>query len=143
MRREARGSRARYPRRRSTARGWETPQWVYFLVGMPATLRRDQLAELDQAFGFNRSANAQVAGGWFLLVIRNAYQPGYQRLEEYLASTGRTSLIVPLYAELMKTPAGATLAKRVYAAAKPFYQPRTVAAVDAIVRPDAGSEDDE
>ena len=67
---------------------------------MPATLRRDQLADLDQAFGFNRSANAQVASGWFLLVIRNGYQPGYQRLEEYLASTGRSSLIVPLYAEL-------------------------------------------
>ena len=76
-------------------------------------------------------------------MIRNGYQPGYQRLEEYLASTGRSSLIVPLYAELEKTPAGATLAKRVYAASKPFYQARTVAAVDAVVRADAGSEDDE
>ena len=131
------------PAKKIDSRGWETPQWVYFLSGMPATLRRDQLADMDQAFGFNRSTNAQVASGWFLLVIRNGYQPGYQRLEEYLASTGRSSLIVPLYAELEKTPAGATLAKRVYAASKPFYQARTVAAVDAVVRADAGSEDDE
>jgi hypothetical protein len=131
------------PAKKIDSRGWETPQWVYFLSGMPATLRRDQLADMDQAFGFNRSTNAQLASGWFLLVIRNGYQPGFQRLEEYLASTGRSSLIVPLYAELEKTPAGATLAKRVYAASKPFYQARTVAAVDAVVRPDAGSEDDE
>ena len=133
----------RVPAKKIDTRGWETPQWLYFLSAMPATLRRDQMADLDQAFAFNRSNNTQVAGGWFLLVIRSNYQPGYQRLEEYLESTGRTSLIVPLYAELAKTPAGATLAKRVYALAKPFYQARTVAAVDAVVRPDAGSDDDE
>jgi aminopeptidase N len=130
------------PARKIDTRGWETPQWQYFLFGMPA-LRRDQLADMDQAFGFNRSTNAQVAGAWFLLVIRNDYQPGYQRLEEYLESTGRSSLIVPLYAELVRTPAGATLAKRVYALAKPFYQARTAALVDAVVRPDAGNDDDE
>jgi aminopeptidase N len=131
------------PAKKIDTRGWETPQWLYLLSGMPATLRRDQMADMDQAFGFNRSTNAQVAGRWFLLVIRNGYQPGYQRLEEYLESTGRSSLIVPLYAELLKTPAGAALAKRVYALAKPFYQARTVAAVEAVVRPDSGSEDDE
>ncbi|MGD0502437.1 MAG: M1 family metallopeptidase [Steroidobacteraceae bacterium] len=131
------------PAKKIDTHGWETPQWLYFLSGMPPTLSRDQMADLDQAFAFNRSIDAQVAGGWFRLVIRNGYQPGYQRLEEYLESTGRSSLIVPLYAELLKTPAGATLAKRVYALAKPFYQSRTVAAVDAVVRPDAGSDDDE
>jgi hypothetical protein len=101
------------------------------------------MAELDQAFGFDRSANAQEAGGWFLLVIRNDYQPAYPHLEEYLKTTGRTSLIVPLYAELVKTPAGTTLARRVYPLAKPFYAAQTVAAVDAVVRSDAENDDDE
>jgi aminopeptidase N len=133
----------RMPAKKIDTHGWETPRWVYFLSGMPATLHRDQLMELDQAFGFNRSLNAQVAGSWFLLVIRNDYQPGYQRMEQYLESTGRSSLIVPLYAELMKTPAGAILAKRVYALAKPLYQAQTVAAVDSVVRPDAESDDDQ
>jgi aminopeptidase N len=131
------------PAKKLDIRGWETPQWVYFLSGMPAALRRDQLAELDQAFAFNHSANAQVASAWFLLVIRNDYQPGYRRLEEYLETTGRTSLVVPLYAELEKTPAGAVLAKRVYPLAKPFYQAQTVAAVDAVVHSDSESDDDE
>jgi hypothetical protein len=35
----------------------------------------------------------------------------------------------------MKTPAGAALAKRVYALARPGYHPQTVAAIDAIVNP--------
>jgi aminopeptidase N len=131
------------PAKKIDVHGWETPQWVYFLSGMPAALRKEQLADLDQVFGFTRSSNAQVAGAWLVLVIRNQYQPGYQRLEEYLRSTGLTSLIVPLYAELQKTPAGATLARRVYAAAKPFYQARTIAAVDAVVRSDSENEDDE
>ena len=38
---------------------------------------------------------------WLLLVIRNSYQPGYQRLEQYLEiDRPFQTLIVPLYAEL-------------------------------------------
>ena len=58
-------------------RGWVTPQWTYFLDGMPGPLRRDQLADLDQAFGFTRTANAEIASSWFVLVIKSAYQPSY------------------------------------------------------------------
>jgi leukotriene-A4 hydrolase len=123
--------------------GWLTPQWIYFLDHMPASLRKDQMAELDQAFGFTRTANAEIAAGWLLLVIRGSYQPSYARLEQYLQTTGRQSLIEPLYIELMKTPAGATLAKRVYALAKPAYSARTAAALDAIITPASESQDDE
>jgi leukotriene-A4 hydrolase len=124
-------------------RGWLTPQWTYFLDHLPAPLRKDQLADLDQAFGFTRTANAEIAGAWLLLVIRSSYQPGYTRLEQYLQTTGRQSLIEPLYVELMKTPAGATLAKRVYALAKPAYSARTAVALDAIITPASESQDDE
>jgi hypothetical protein len=48
-----------------------------------------------------------------------------------------------LYIELMKTAAGATLAKRVYALAKPAYAARTVAALDAIVTPASETQDDD
>lgn len=131
------------PAKKLDARGWSTEQWIYFLRAMPAVLRKDQLAELDQAFGLSGSANAEVAGSWFLLVIRAAYQPAFPRLEEYLESTGLRSLITPLYVELMKTPAGAALAQRVFALAKPFYQAGAAAALDPIVHPESESEDDE
>jgi aminopeptidase N len=114
---------------------WVAQQWLYFLDNMPATLTAAQLKDLDQAFGFNRTANAEIGHGWFLLVIRNDYQPGYVRLEEYLETIGRRKLIAPLYRELMKTPAGATQAKRVYALARPGYHATTAAAIDAIVNP--------
>ena len=124
-------------------RGWLTPQWTYFLDHLPAPLRTDQLADLDEAFGFTRTANAEIAADWLMLVIRSSYQPGYTRLERYLRTTGGQWLIEPLYVELMKTPAGATLAKRVYALAKPAYSAHTAAAIDAIVTPASESQDDE
>ena len=83
-----------------------------------------------------------MAARWFLLVIRNGYQPSYQRLEQYLQTVGRRKLIVPLYEELMKTPAGAALAKRVYALARPGYHPEAAATIDRIVTPASETEDE-
>jgi hypothetical protein len=115
--------------------GWVAQQWLYFLNDMPAALTAAQMAELDQAFEFTRSPNAEIGRSWFLLVIRHQYQPGHVRLENYLQTIGRRKLIAPLYEELMKTPAGRVQAKRVYALARPGYHPETVAAIDAIVNP--------
>ena len=122
---------------------WVTQQWLYFLDKMPASLTAAQMADLDQAFGFTRTANAEIGHSWFLLVIRNHYQPSYSRLEEYLKTIGRQKLIIPLYQELMKTPAGAAQAKRVYAAARPGYHPSTVAALDTIVNPPSEDSDEQ
>ncbi len=72
------------PAKKLDTRAWVTPQWTYFLDGMPGPLRKDQLNDLDQAFGFTRSANAEIASSWFVLVIKSAYQPSYVRLEEFL-----------------------------------------------------------
>jgi leukotriene-A4 hydrolase len=130
------------PAKKLDSHGWVTPQWSYFLDHMPSTLRKDQLAELDKAFDFTHSPNAEVAAAWFMLVIKNTYQPSYPRLEQFLQTNGRRTLIAPLYVELMKTPAGSALAKRVYAQARPFYQEQTAAALDVIVTP-AESSDDE
>jgi leukotriene-A4 hydrolase len=115
---------------------WAAQQWLYFLDDMPATLRAQQLGELDQAYGLTRSQNAEIEQRWLELVIRTDYRPGYARLEEYLKSVARRRLIIPLYVELMKTPAGGEFAKRVYAIARPELHPQTAAAIDAIVTPE-------
>jgi hypothetical protein len=114
---------------------WVTPQWLYFLDNMPATLTAKQLAEIDKAYDFTRSQNAEIESSWLMLVIRNNYQPSFPRLEEYLKTIGRRKLITPLYTELMKTTSGAEFAKRVYTKARPGYHPDTVAAIDPIVTP--------
>jgi aminopeptidase N len=131
------------PAKKLDTHGWVTPQWSYFLDNMPTSLRKDQLAELDQTFGFTRSPNAEIASSWLLLVIRSDYQPDYRQLEVYLETTGRRTLVMPLYVELMKTPAGATLAKRVFKLARPLYQAQTAAAIDAVVNTGSDSSDDE
>jgi hypothetical protein len=114
---------------------WVPQQWMHFLGNMPGALRTAQLADLDKAYGFTRSRNAEIEHAWLKLVIRNDYRPGFARLEEYLNTIGRRKLIVPLYADLMKTPDGSEFAKRVYAKARPGYHPETAAAIDAIVEP--------
>jgi aminopeptidase N len=131
------------PAKKLDTRAWVTPQWTYFLDGIPGPLRKDQLNELDQAFGFTRSANAEIASSWFVLVIKSAYQPSYARLEEFLETNGRQTLLMPVYAELMKTPGGEALAKRVFARARSVYQTHTAAALDAIVNPGSDRADDE
>jgi aminopeptidase N len=125
------------PTKKLATHDWAAQQWLYFLDNMPATLTTAQMADLDQTFGFTHTANAEIGRSWFVLVIRNRYQPSYVRLEEYLETIGRRKLIAPLYQELMKTPAGAVQARRVYALAQPGYHPQTVAAIDAIVNPPA------
>ncbi len=115
--------------------GWVPLQWLYFLDNMPAALDQKQLAELDQADGFTHSENAEIESSWLSLAIRNNYQPSYARLEDYLQAVGRTDLITPLYEQLMKTPSGTAVAKRVYAKVKAGYQSDTVTAVNAIVDP--------
>jgi leukotriene-A4 hydrolase len=128
------------PAKKIDTHEWVAQQWLQFLNHMPTTLTTSQMAELDQAFGFTHTANAEIEHSWLLLVIRNHYQPGNVRLETYLETVGRGKLILPLYKEMMKTPAGAVQAKRVFALARPVYHPTVQAAVDAIVTPGGDSE---
>ncbi|HEX3913895.1 MAG TPA: M1 family metallopeptidase [Steroidobacteraceae bacterium] len=121
--------------------GWVTQQWLHFLNEMPPALSAAQLADLDKAFGFDRTPNAEIAHSWFKLVIVNDYQPDFPRLEEYLKTIGRGKLIEPLYAQLMKTSAGAETAKRVFAKARSGYHPEEAKLLEAIVEPkDESSE---
>jgi hypothetical protein len=131
------------PAKKIDTRDWLSPQWRVFLDNMPTPLRKEQLADLDQAFALTHSSNAVVTRSWLMLVIRNGYSPAIPRLEEYLKVIGRRKLIVPLYEELMKTPAGTTMAKRVFALARSGYHPQTVAALDPIVNPAHEGQDDE
>ena len=104
-------------------------------------MRKEQLAELDQAFGFMRSGNALVSSSWLMLVIRNAYSPGFPRLEEYL----QISRAAQAHRASVRGDDENTGRRRhgeeVFAQARPGYHAYTAAAIDAIVNP--ASEDAE
>ena len=115
------------------ARTWNTQEWLHFLDNMPARVPRGQLDALDRAYSLTNATNAEIAHSWFRVAIRNAYEPAYPQLERYLTSIGRRKLIKPLYEDLMKTPQGTELARKIYAQARPGYHPIAVTTLDGIV----------
>ncbi len=113
---------------------WRGQQWGYFLNQLSASsLSTIQLQELDQAFYFSQSTNASLVSRWLVLGIQHHYQPAYERLEDYLLSTGRLSLIQPLYQALVKTEQGRSLAIDIYSKARSSYHLLSTMALDPIL----------
>jgi hypothetical protein len=134
---------------------WTTHEWLHFLrsvqdrfaavpaatdgAGKPALREgvpdaRQRMEELDKAFHLTRSGNSEIAFQWLLMSIRNAYEPAYPRLEEFLLTIGRRKFIKPLYEELAKTPEGKDRALAIYRRARPTYHPIAVTTIDEVLK---------
>ncbi|HEX6571488.1 MAG TPA: M1 family metallopeptidase [Steroidobacteraceae bacterium] len=113
---------------------WTVQEWLQFLNGVSRPQSVARLAELDRRFGLTESPNAEVAHAWYRLALASGY-PGLEpALERYLTGIGRLKLIRPLYSDLMKTPQGAELARRVYLEARPGYHAIAQRALDRVVK---------
>jgi aminopeptidase N len=112
------------------AKGWRTQEWQYFLDQLPPKLSLAQMKALDEAYHLTGTHNAEIAFRWYRLAIGSGYEAAYPAMREHMLRIGRRILVVPLYAELAKTPKGKTLAEKIYAEAKPGYHPMTRAAVE-------------
>jgi leukotriene-A4 hydrolase len=113
---------------------WTTHEWLHFLDNLPPDISSQRLRELDAELSLTKATNNEIAHSWLKSAIRAGYAPAYPRLEQYLASIGRRKLVKDLYEELMKTPAGAALARRVYPQARPLYQIPLAEQLDKVVR---------
>lgn len=113
---------------------WSTHEWLEFLQALPP-LKTAQAAALDKAFALTSTGNSEVLDQWLQIAIQADYAPAYPRVESFLMSVGRQKFIRPLYAALMKTPAGQARAKSIYAKARPGYHPIAQTSVDKIVMP--------
>ena len=111
--------------------GWSTHEWLHFL----RTQKDPDMARLEREFHLSGSGNSEILNQWFLMSIRANYQPAFERLEEFLCSVGRRKFLKPLYAELMKTPAGQERARRIYRSARAGYHPIAQGTIDGIVGP--------
>lgn len=109
---------------------WSTQERLRFLLAMPDSLTADQMKALDEAFQITDKGNAEVEHVWLRLAIKHGYAPADARLRSYLIEIGRQKLIVPLYADLAKTPEGKAKALDIYRTARPGYHPIAQAAVD-------------
>ena len=101
------------------------------------------MADLDQALASRRTANAEIAASWFVLVIKSTYQPGYPRLETVSADDRPPDAARAHVYRAHEDAGRRDLAKRVYRGGRPIYQAHTAAALDAIVTPASETSDDE
>ncbi len=117
---------------------WTTHEWLHFLDNLPADISAEQLRELDRAFDLTNVKNKAVAHSWLKTAIRANYSPAWPRLEQYLTSIGRRSLVKDLYEELLKTRDGTRRAQEIYTKARPLYQIPLAQQLDELI-PKAGT----
>ncbi|MDV6331709.1 M1 family metallopeptidase [Asticcacaulis sp. 201] len=123
------------PAKSLSVQGYSSPQWQYFLTHLPDNLSPDQMADLDAVYGFSKSHNSEILFAWLQQAIKHQYQPALPAVREFLLAQGRRKYVVPLYKSLMAQPGwGVTMAKSVYADARPGYHDVTRGTVDDIVK---------
>jgi leukotriene-A4 hydrolase len=112
---------------------WTTHEWLHFLRNLPKPMSREQMTELDGAFGFTISGNAEVLAAWLDISIANDYTPAYERLDSFLTTVGRRKFLVPLYARLMESETGQVMAQNIYQRARPNYHAVSVRTIDEML----------
>ena len=100
-----------------------TNQTLYFLSHLPDSLPVKKMEDLDKAFHFTQSHNAEVQCAWYTKAIHNNYTVANNYIETFLTEVGRRKFLVPLYKEMIKTNAGKQWAKKIYVKARPNYHP--------------------
>ena len=113
---------------------WSSQEWEHLLRGLPSTLPAEAVAQLDDAFGFTTSGNAELLAAWFPLALRAGYAPADAALENFLRHVGRRKFLVPLYRALLRTPGGRARAQRIYQLARPNYHSVATGTLDALLQ---------
>jgi leukotriene A-4 hydrolase/aminopeptidase len=110
-----------------------TNEWLHFLDMLPNKLSLSQMADLDTAYQFTDSGNAEILCKWLRKSIASNYSRADETLEYFLMHTGRRKFVKPLYSELAKTPEGLAKAKLIYAKAKPNYHALVIHTLEQII----------
>lgn len=111
---------------------WGVLHWSFFLDGLPASIKTEQLAELDSVAKLTGSQNRFLLRSWLPLAVAHDYSAADEAVRQHLLRVGRTYYIRSVYAALLKTEAGRAKAKALYAEARPGYHPITQTAIDAM-----------
>lgn len=112
---------------------WTTHEWLHFLRNLPKELELRHMAELDKAFKFTESGNAEVLAAWLDISIANDYVAAYDRLDSFLTTVGRRKFLVPLYTRLVSSERGQVMAQAIYTKARPNYHSISVRTLDELL----------
>ncbi len=110
---------------------WTTHEWLHFINSLPETITKEQLAELDAAYGFTTSGNSEISAAWFQPTIAAGYEAVYPKVESFLISVGRRKFLTPTY-KAMLDAGQAEMAKNIYAKARPNYHAVSRETLDAL-----------
>lgn len=101
---------------------WTTQEWLHFLKNLSPIMTIAQMKDLDEAFGFTNSGNAEILCQWFQLAIKNNYTVANPKIEDFLTRIGRRKFLTPLYTALLERDAsGKQMALSIYKKARPNY----------------------
>jgi leukotriene-A4 hydrolase len=112
--------------------GWRVHHWQYFLTQLPEVLSQQRLMELDEAFGFSRTGNAEIACDWFRVAIRNHFDPVLPGVADFLCRIGRGKFVRPLYCELQLAGYSREL-QAIYRRARSGYHPSIQVQLDKML----------
>jgi leukotriene-A4 hydrolase len=126
------------PASKLSTQHWTTHEWLHFLRTLPTELDLQRMSELDRAFKFTESGNAEVLAAWLGIAIANDYIAAFDRLDAFLTTVGRRKFLVPLYTRLVASERGRVMAETIYAKARPNYHSVSVRTIDEVLDRKAG-----
>lgn len=117
-----------------STQGWTSHEWLHFLRKMPKPLTVAQMEQLDKTFHFTATGNSEIADQWFIMAVAADYTPAYANMEKFLSEVGRRKFLTPLYTEMMKTPKGQEMARRIFNQYKRNYHPLAQESLGKLVK---------
>ncbi len=115
--------------------GWTPQQWQHFLELLRTMkLTPAQMRALDEQYQLSSSGNSEILFAWLRVAVARQYEPALPALERFLTSQGRRKFLRPLYEDLMQSPWGQPIARRIYEQARGSYHAVSAQALDTIVK---------
>lgn len=117
----------------SQTKDWTTHEWLHFIRGLNEDLAPENIKAIENTFGFNNSGNSEILAAWLEYSINTGhYKEITSELENFLTSVGRRKFLTPLY-KALKSKNDLTLAKDIYAKARPNYHSVSQQTMDALL----------
>ena len=91
------------------------------------------MSDLDDAFHFTATGNAEIAAAWFEVCINNDFRKPYASMDQFLTQVGRRKFLIPLYTALARTESGRQEALTIYKQARPNYHSVSVRTIDDLL----------
>ncbi|HQV52896.1 MAG: M1 family metallopeptidase [Flavobacteriales bacterium] len=112
---------------------WSAFEWMHFIRHLPKQLSMAQMDDLDNAFHFTQSGNAEILAAWLEQCIRNDHEAAYTTLDRFLNEVGRRKFLTPLYTAMLSTEKGKLMAQVIYAKARNNYHSVAVHTMDDLL----------